>query len=45
MSLGIQQNVRELWHGTSNIKPSLFYKGNEGFDSKYYNQEMQGKGL
>jgi hypothetical protein len=44
-SKGVQENVKELWHGTRNNKPSLFYKGEEGFDIKYSNQGMWGKGL
>lgn len=27
MSKGVKENVRELWHGTRDSKPSLFYKG------------------
>ena len=45
MSKGVNENVNELWHGTRNSKPSLFYKGEEGFDIKYSNQGMWGKGI
>ena len=45
MNKGVQENVRELWHGTRESKPSLFYKGEEGFDIKYSNQGMWGKGI
>jgi hypothetical protein len=34
-----------LWHGTRKSKPSLFYKGEEGFDIKYSNNGMWGKGI
>ena len=35
----------QLWHGTKLNKPSLFYEGEEGFDIKYSNQGMWGKGI
>ena len=44
-SKGVQENVRELWHGTKNSDPELFYKGDEGFDIKYANKGMWGNGI
>ena len=42
---GVQENVMQLWHGSNKNKPSLFYKGEEGFDIKYSNPGLWGRGI
>jgi hypothetical protein len=42
---GVQDNMKYLWHGTRVSDPKLFYEGEEGFDIKYSNDGMWGRGL
>jgi hypothetical protein len=42
----VEENVRELWHGTRDSHPKLFYTGEEGFDIKFSRQGgYWGKGI
>ncbi len=42
---GVAENIKVLWHGTRRSDPSLFYKGEEGFDIKYSREGMWGRGI
>ena len=39
------QNEKLLWHGSTNCDPQKIYQGEEGFDMKYGQPGMWGKGL
>ena len=42
---GVKDNLKYLWHGTSQSDPKMFYNGEEGFDIKYSNNGFWGRGL
>jgi hypothetical protein len=42
---GTNENCKFLWHGTRHTNLKQLYEGEEGFDIKYSNDGMWGRGL